>query len=208
MELGRFLREFMAPAPDPRRTSRSGQSVGPSALDGVRAALEAIAEARSQLAARTVQIRERLPHLEDEAREALAAGRDDLARYALERRQVAAGELELLERQLAAADLEAERLEVTEQQLAARIDALVARERILEARRNAAEIRVQVSEALAGISDDVGRVVPDLFRAEQHAEDLEARAAAIDCLLKAEPVGQLEVELKLVELERELGRER
>jgi phage shock protein A len=205
MALGRLLREFMAPAPDPRRTYRHVESLEPELLGNVRAALSTIAASRDQLDARTTQIRQRLPRFEDEARQALAEGRKDVARQVLERRQIAARELELLEKQLRAADLEAERLALVEQRLAARIEAFLARERMVEARQSAAEVQVRVGEALAGISEEIAELGPELARAEDHAEELEARAAAIDRLLDVGALGALEVERQLDQLERELG---
>ena len=183
MGLDRFLREFMAPAADPREIYRDAGGLEPELLGNVRAALESIASSRSQLEARTSQIGQRLAELEEEARRALRAGRQDVARHALARRQIAAAELALLERQLHDAGLETERLRVVEQRLAARIEAFLARERMLEARQSAAEAHVRINEALAGISDEIAGLGPDLAHAEEHAEELEARAAAIDRLI-------------------------
>jgi len=103
-----------------------------------------IASSRHELEARTAELRCHLPELEAKARCALRAGRQDVARHALERRQIAAGELALLNEQLREADLEATRLAAAEQQLAARIDAILARERMIEARQSVAEIQVRV----------------------------------------------------------------
>jgi len=142
-----------------------------------------IASSRHELEARTAELRCHLPELEAKARCALRAGRQDVARHALERRQIAAGELALLNEQLREADLEATRLAAAEQQLAARIDAILARERMIEARQSVAEIQVRVGEALAGISGELAGLAPELAQAEEHAEALEARAAAIDRML-------------------------
>jgi phage shock protein A len=186
MTLRRLLRDFMAPAPDPRASHGRSQA---SLLQDLRAALAAVTAARNQLAGRTTQLHERLRALEAEARKALVDGREDLARRTLERRRIAAAELELLERQLDAAEREAERLALTEQRLTLRVETLRAQERMLEARESAAAIEVRVGEALAGISTDVADFAPELTRAEQRAEELEARAAAIDELLHNDILG-------------------
>jgi phage shock protein A len=182
MALRRLLRMFMAPAPDPRHSGR-GEPGDASLLSEVRAALDTLADAQDRLGARTGELQVRLDHLESEARQALANGREDLARRSLEQRHSTASELELLERQLLAADRDAERLARAGQQLTARVEAISAQERMLEARRSAAAIQVQVGEALVGISAEIDDCVPELARAEQRAEELEARAAAIDHLL-------------------------
>ena len=71
MPLGRLLRAFLEPAPDPRGTASTAGSPRPELLGGVRDALETVAAARDQLAARAEQLRERLASLRFEAREAL-----------------------------------------------------------------------------------------------------------------------------------------
>jgi phage shock protein A len=183
MPLGRLLRAFLEPAPDPRGTASAAGSPQPDLLGGVRDALETVTAARDQLTARTEQLRERLASLEAEAREALAGGAGDVARRLLARRQLVASELELLQRQLAATSDEAERLGIVEQRLMARIDVLTTRRQLLEARQDAAAIQIRVSEALAGLSDEVGGVDDLTATAERRAEELEARAAALEELL-------------------------
>lgn len=183
MTLRRLWLAFMHPAPDPRREHHGIDCSEVSLLCEVRAAVQSIAAARAQLATREAQLHEHQLQLDSEARTALAHGREDLARHTLERRQIVARELELLERQLASAEREAQRLALAEQQLVARIDAHRAQGRMLEARETAAAIQVRVGEALAGISAEIADVAPELARAEQRAEELEARAAAIDELL-------------------------
>jgi phage shock protein A len=204
MKLERLLREFMAPAPDPRRSNRHTDRLEREVLREVRTALDTITESRSQLAARTAQLRSRLPRLEEEARHALAEGRRDVAQHMLERHQIVAAELGQLERQFRAVDLEADRLALVEQQLAARIDALLARERTLEARRSAAEAQVRVGEALAGISAEIADLCPELAHAEQQTEELEARGVAIDRLLEVGPLEAVEIEHALAELEHQV----
>jgi phage shock protein A len=104
------------------------------------------------------------------------------------RRQLVASELELLQRQLRATNDEVERLALVEQQLATRIEVLTTRERVLEARQGAAAIRVRVGEALAGLSEEASvEGIP--VGAESRANELEARAAALDELLDSGALG-------------------
>jgi phage shock protein A len=179
----RLVRELLAPAPDPRPAHRRAESVEAGLLEDLRDALEVIAAGRSRLATRTAGLRDRVIGLEADARQALAEGREDEARRTLERRHAVAGELELLETQLQAAEREADRLAIVERELSARIEAASMQGRMLEARRSAAAIHVRIGEALAGISTEIDDFAPELARAEQRAEELEARAAALDQLL-------------------------
>jgi phage shock protein A len=107
-----------------------------------------------------------VPALLDGVRASLAAG---IAAAGDERERA------LLEELLRTADREAERLH-----------RVLARVRLLETRRESAEAQVRVGEALAGISEEIGGLGPDLARGEEQAEELEARAEALARLLDAE----------------------
>jgi phage shock protein A len=86
--------------------------------------------------------------LEVQARRALAGGREDLARMALQRKQTSLDELDGLERQLAEMEQEEERLTLGQQQLAGRIEEFRTRREAMVARYTAAEAQVRVNEAL------------------------------------------------------------
>jgi phage shock protein A len=59
---------------------------------------------------------------------------------------------------------------------------------MIEARQSAAAIEVRVGEALTGISAEIADLAPELACADRRAEELEARAAAIDELLGLEAI--------------------
>jgi len=82
-----------------------------------------------------------VPQLEDQAKRALGAGRDDLARIALERKRSAVAELEGLSAQIAEVGAEEKRLAGQERSLRVRIEEFRTHRDVVSARYTASEPR-------------------------------------------------------------------
>jgi phage shock protein A len=152
-------------------------------LRKVKQGLLEVAISKRQLQQQVEKLRARVPQLEDQAKRALAAGREDLARHALERKQLALGELMGLETQVAEVAEEERRLSLAEQKLAARIDDNRTRRHVMNARYTAAEAQVRVNESLSGVSQDFADLGAALERAEEKMGGMIARASALDSLI-------------------------
>jgi phage shock protein A len=174
---------LLAPAEDPRQTFGNAYQRHRESLLRVQRALSEIAAAKSRLETKTAEVRQKLPLLEEQARRALLANREDLARLALRRRQVAAAEVRTLEEQLNEVEMEEHRLSLVEQRLATQIEAFYARQEVLEARYSAAEAQVWINEALSGVSSELADLGTALEKAEAKTERMQARATALDQLI-------------------------
>lgn len=141
-----------------------------------------VAISKRQLQQQVQALKPRISRLEDQARRALAAGRQDLARIALERKQTAIAELSGLEEHVAEVDKEQERLSSAERQLADRIEKFRIHRKTVTARLTAAEAQVRVTEALSGVSQEFSDLGIALGRAEEKIERMLAHASAIDDL--------------------------
>ena len=119
----------LAPAPDPRITQLTSHQKQRALRNQVGQAIENVIAAKQRLRAAADAIRERLPALEEQARTELKAGREAMARLALQRRHVAEKELQTLDRQLAEVEGEEVTLAMIEQRLSAQIEAFAARAR-------------------------------------------------------------------------------
>ncbi len=179
-----WLDALLAPAEDPRQVFKAAYQQQRELLDKVRLARGRVAGSRRKLEAKAGETRGKLPRLEDQARQALSGGREDLARFALQLRQVAVEDLEDLERQVAELDQEERALELVEQRLAAQIEAFFARQEVLEARYTTAEAQVRVGEVMGGVSEELADLTRALERAEQTSEDMQARVEAIEGLVE------------------------
>lgn len=142
-----------------------------------------VAISKRQLQQHVDSLEVRIPQLEEQARQAMSLGREDLSRIALERKQTALVELERLTEQVAGVEQEEQKLIGSEQRLASRIDEFKMRRRTLSARYSAAEAQVAVKEALTGVSGDFADLSMALGRAEEKIEYMIARASAVDDLI-------------------------
>jgi phage shock protein A len=174
----------LAPAPDPRVTNQTSHQKQRALLNQVVKAGKDVSAAKERLRVAAEAVRQKLPAMEEQARQELRAGHESMARVALQRRQVVARELEILERQLAEVENEEAALSVIEQRLTGQIEAFAARQEVIKARYSAAEAQVRINEAMTGVSQDFADLTAALHRAEQTTADMQARASAIDRLVE------------------------
>lgn len=152
-------------------------------LRKVRLGLVEVTTSRCQLEQQAEKQRAKVPQMEDQARRALLAGREDLARIALERKQTALAEMERMGGQLAEVSEQERRLSASERQLTARVEEFRTRREVIIAAYNAAEAQLRVNEALSGVSGELAELSMAVGRAEEKTERMRARASAIDALI-------------------------
>jgi phage shock protein A len=183
-----WLSALLAPAEDPRESFATTAQRQQELLARVRRARADVSGMREQLEARARAARDELAPFEVEARRALAGGREDLARLALRRRQVALVALRQLDDQVREIRREEDRLSLVEQRLAAQIDAFATQQKVTLARYNAAEAQVRITEALAAASRELSDLGLALQETAQKAERMQARASALDSLVVEDPL--------------------
>ena len=118
--------------------------------------------------------------LQDQAQQALAAGREDLAREALTRRAAVASQMGDLQGQQASLQAEQDELTVASQRLQAQVEAFRTRKETIKAAYTAADAETRIREAVTGISEEMGDVGLAVQRAQDKTEQLQARAGALD----------------------------
>ncbi len=170
---------------DPRQTLDYAYTQQQELLRKVKQGLVEVATSKRQLEQQSQRLRDRVPVLDDQAKRAIGAGREDLARIALQRKQTAIGELGGLDQQAAEVAEEERKLTLAEQQLSARVEEFRTRRTTLQARYTAAEAQVRVNEALSGVSEEFAELGMALGRAEEKIERMTARASAIDALIES-----------------------
>ncbi len=170
-------------AEDPRQVLDYAYSQQQQLLLNLRRGLVDVATSKQQLEQQAERIRSGIPHYEEQARRAVAAGRDDLARVALERKRTAVTESESLSQHIAEVDADKERLSAQERALQVRIEQFRTHRDVVSARYSAAEAEVRVKESLAGVSGELAELGMAVGRAEEKADRLQARARAIDTLV-------------------------
>ncbi len=138
------LDALFAPAPDPRTVYADAGERQQVLLTEVQRALANLKEARHRLRTRASLVEAQIPRFEDQARQALRSGREDLARLALQRRQAALAALRELDVQAREIEAEEGKLVIIEQRLMVQVEGIAARRELLEARYSAAEAQVRI----------------------------------------------------------------
>ena len=136
------------------------------------------AKRRIQQQASVVQ--SNIAKLDSQARQAMEAGREDLARLALQRKQASVIEMQGLDEQISEMEMEQEKLTVAEQRLTAKVAAFRTKKETIKAQYNAAQAQVRIGEALSGVSEEMGDLTLAMERAENKTQHMRARAGAID----------------------------
>jgi phage shock protein A len=129
------------------------------------------------------QLQQSSDKLDRQARDALAAGREDLARDALTRKAGVQGQLSDLNGQYSSLQGEEEKLTAASRGLQAKVDAFRTRKETIKATYTAAEAQTRINEAFTGISEEMGDVGMAIQRAEDKTAQMQARAGAIDELM-------------------------
>jgi phage shock protein A len=168
---------------DPRQTLDYSYEKQLEMLQKVKRGLLDVATSRKRLELQGQQLQAKAAKLHEQARQAMAVDREDLAREALTRRAAIEPELESLKAQHA--QLQAEEAKLTEfsKRLSAQIEAFRTRKETIKATYTAAEAQTKVGEALSGVSEQWGDIGLAVQRAEDKTASMQARAGAIDELL-------------------------
>ncbi len=184
-----WLDALLSSAEDPREMFAVAHRRQRDLLDNVRRALATVRASREQLERNSEEAQGRLPQLEVRARQALVAGREDQARFALQLRQVVVEENRDLEAQIAQMEKEERDLSLVEHRLATQIETFFARQEALAARYSSASAQVRIREALGGVSEELAGLDSALERAEETTENMQARVSAIDQLVETGALG-------------------
>jgi phage shock protein A len=117
--------------------------------------------------------------LDTQARQAMSAGKEELARTALERKNVAQTELQSLDTQVTELEEQQQKLTDSEQKLRAKIESFRTKKEVIKAQYSAAEAQVQISEAASGVGEQMADVGLAMQRAVDKTENMKARADAV-----------------------------
>ena len=118
--------------------------------------------------------------LEQQARRSLESNREDLARVALERKNMLIMQIKELERHIADIEKEQIKLENAERRLSSKIEEFKTRKETIKAQYSAAEAQVKIKENMTGISEEMDDLGMVLNRVEEKTENMKAKASALD----------------------------
>jgi phage shock protein A len=150
------------------------------ALHEVRRGIADVATSRQRLEMQANELYAAMGRLQQQAKQALDLDREDLARAALERRATVGDQLADITRQRDALFDQESKLTVGLGQLQTRVEGFRTRAETIKATYSAAEAQSRIGESLSGLSKEMADVGLTMQRAEDHAQRMQARSAALE----------------------------
>ena len=154
-------------------------------LQNVKRGIADVATAKKRLELQYTSMQQQVDTLDAQAKQALQANREDLAREALTRKAAIQSQLDSIMQQ--GQDLEAQQAKLVEgeKQLSAKVESFRTQKEVIKAQYSAAEAQVRIGEAATGIGEHMEDVGLAVERAKDKTQQMQARAQAVDELTAA-----------------------
>jgi phage shock protein A len=166
-------------AEDPGETLEYSYQKQIELLQNVKKGIADVVTSKKRLQLQEEKLRQQVVKLDTQARQALAAGNEELARTALERKNVAQTELQSLDTQLGDLEKQQQQMTESEQKLRTKIEQFRSKKEVIKAQYSAAEAQVRISEAATGVGEEMADVGLAMQRALDKTENMKARADAV-----------------------------
>jgi phage shock protein A len=166
-------------AEDPAETLDYSYTKQLESLQNVKKGIADVVTAKKRLQMQSSKIEQSVVKLDTQARQALSQGNEELARVALERKNVAQTELQGLDQQVTELEAQQQKLIDSQQKLTSKIEAFRTKKEVIKAQYSAAEAQVRISEAATGVGEEMADVGLAMQRAVDKTEQMKARADAV-----------------------------
>jgi phage shock protein A len=167
-------------AEDPSETLDYSYQRQLESLQNVKKGIADVVTAKKRLQMQSQKLEQSVVKLDTQARQALGQGNEELARVALERKNVAQTELQSLDQQVSELESQQTKLTESEQRLRQKIEAFRTKKEVIKAQYSAAEAQVRIGEAATGVGEEMADVGLAIQRAEDKTEQMRARAGAVE----------------------------
>jgi phage shock protein A len=174
------INKLLDKAEDPGETLDYSYQAQLQNLQNVKKGIADVVTAKKRLQMQAEKLEQNVVKLDTQARQALSAGKEDLARMALERKTIAQTELQSLDTQIAELESQQQKLTESEQRLRTKVEAFRTKKEVIKAQYNAAEAQVRISEAATGVGEEMADVGLAMQRAMDKTETMRARAGAVE----------------------------
>lgn len=177
------MNKIIDAAEDPRESLDYSYEKQLELLQNVKRGVVDVATSKKRLELQRGKLLQNADVLDKQAREAVRAGREDLARLALERKNAITSQIASLDQEIAGLEGEQEKLVAAEKRLATKVEIFRTRKETIKAQYSAAEAQVKITESVSGISEEMADIGVSIERAENKTADMKARSAALDELI-------------------------
>jgi phage shock protein A len=166
-------------AEDPSETLEYSYQKQIELLQNVKKGIADVVTSKKRLQLQEEKYQQQVVKLDTQARQALAAGNEDLARVALERKNVVQTDLQSLDSQITQLEQQQEQMTASEQKLRTKLEQFRSKKEVVKAQYSAAEAQVRISEAATGVGEEMADVGLAMQRALDKTENMKARADAV-----------------------------
>lgn len=169
---------------DPRETLDYSYEKQLELLQNVKRGVAEVTTSKKRLELQKAKLQQSIDKLDQQARDAIKADREDLARLALERKAALVVQAQGLDQQIAELDQEQQKLVAAEKRLSTKVEIFRTKKETIKAQYSSAEAQVKINESISGISEEMADVGLAMERAENKTEQMKARSAALDELIE------------------------
>src|SRR5271156_720181 len=173
------ISKLLDKAEDPSETLEYSYQKQMELLQNVKKGIADVVTSKKRLQMQETQLQQQVVKLDTQARQALAANREDLARVALERKQSVQTELQSLDSQIAELEAQQQKLIDSQAAMSAKLESFRTKKEVIKAQYSAAEAQVRISEAATGVGEQMADVGLAMQRAVDKTENMKARADAV-----------------------------
>ncbi|GAB6266231.1 MAG: PspA/IM30 family protein [Methanothrix soehngenii] len=179
------MNKIMNRIEDPREVLEVSYEKQLQLLQNVKRGVAEVTTSKKRLELQKAKLQMNIDKLDGQAKEAISASREDLARKALESKALMQAQLNTLERETKELNDQQLKLQAAETRLATKVEAFRTKKETIKAQYTAADAQVKITESVTGISEEMADVGLAVQRAEEKTEDMKARSAALDELLES-----------------------
>src|SRR5436190_19721912 len=174
------INKLLDKAEDPGETLEYSYQRQMELLQNVKKGIADVLTSKKRLQLQEVKLKQQVVKLDTQARQALSAGNEELARTALERKNIVQTELQSLDGQISQLEQQQEQMTASEQKLRTKLEQFRSKKEVIKAQYSAAEAQVRISEAATGVGEEMADVGLAMQRAVDKTENMKARAGAVE----------------------------
>ncbi len=179
------MNKIMDRIEDPRETLDVSYEKQLQLLQNVKRGVAEVTTSKKRIELQKAKLQMSIDKLDSQAKEAIQADREDLARKALENKALLIAQSNALDQQIADLNEQQQKLMAAESRLATKVEAFRTKKETIKAQYSAADAQVKITESVTGISEEMADVGMAVQRAEEKTENMKARSAALDELLES-----------------------
>lgn len=165
---------------DPTETVEYSYQKMQEALQETKRHILEVVTAKKQLEMQVATLQQKANQYSLDAKDAVKAGRDDLATQALSMKATTEQQIQDMQKHVEETQAEQDKLMTAQQKLEAQIESFRTQKEVMKAQYSAAKAEVQVGETVHGITQHAEDVSGALQRAQDKISHMQAKASALD----------------------------